>query len=84
MAIYSIKKNVTIENKTLTVATGATTGTATFSARTLKLVGITPLTNQDQFIKNFSWSTDRKTITVTLLAAATADNVFDVVAFLDI
>lgn len=63
----------------VTVALGETVGV---SAADTDLVGgailsITPATNQDQFVDNVELETDG-VVTVTIAAAATADNVFNV------
>jgi hypothetical protein len=65
-----------IETITVTVSAGATSGTATAKlGRTI--LGVYPAGNQDQFVTNVAIS--GKTVTITLGAAATADNVFTVV-----
>jgi len=60
----------------VTVATGATTGTATVTEGAIVL-GYYPTGNQDQFVDNISISAT--TLTITLAAAATAANTFKVV-----
>lgn len=65
-----------IETKTVTVAASATSGTATVVAGSV-ILGIYPAGNQDQFVDNVAISTT--TLTVTLAAAATADNTYKVV-----
>jgi len=64
------------EEVTVTVAAGATSGTATVTEGAIVL-GYYPAGNQDQFVDNISISAT--TLTLTLAAAATADNVFKVV-----
>lgn len=61
--------------KTVTVLAGAATGTATVVASSIVL-GCVPAGNQDQFIDNVAIAST--TLTVTLAANATADNVFKV------
>lgn len=68
-----ISDRVTIEN--VTVTAGQTSGTATVTEGVVVL-GIYPAGNQDQFVDNVAVSTT--TLTVTLAAAATANNVFKV------
>lgn len=60
----------------VTVTTGETTGTATVTAGSV-ILGCYPKSNQDQFIDSVAVS--ETTLTITLAAAATADNVFNVV-----
>lgn len=60
----------------VTVTTGQTTGTATVVAWG-QILGIYPTWNQDQFVDNVAIAST--TLTVTLAAAATADNTFNVV-----
>lgn len=59
----------------ITVATSATTGTATVKAGST-ILGIYPTGNQDQLLDNVAISST--TLTVTLAAAATAGNTFNV------
>lgn len=66
---------VSYEIATVTVATWQTSGTATVVAWGV-VVWIISATNQDQFVDNVVISST--TLTVTLAAAATADNVFKV------
>lgn len=63
------------ETVSVTVATGQTSGTGTVTAGSTPIAAI-PTSNQDQFIDNVAVSST--TVTVTLAAAATADNVFKV------
>lgn len=58
------------------VAGSATSGTATVVAGST-IIGIYPVGNQDQFVDNVAISST--TLTVTLAAAATAQNQFKVV-----
>jgi len=60
----------------VTVAAGATSGSGTCAAGSV-VIGYYPAGNQDQFVTNISVS--GTTVTVTLKAAATADNTFNVV-----
>ena len=60
----------------VTVTTGETTGTGTVTAGSI-ILGCYPKSNQDQFID--SVAVTETTVTVTLAALATADNVFNVV-----
>ena len=60
----------------VTVTTGETTGTGTVTAGSI-ILGCYPTSNQDQFID--SVAVTETTVTVTLAALATADNVFNVV-----
>jgi len=64
------------EEVTVTVAAGATSGTATVTEGAI-VIGYYPAGNQDQFVDNISISAT--TLTITLAAAATADNIFRVV-----
>jgi len=64
------------EEVSVTVAAGATSGTATVTEGAIVL-GYYPAGNQDQFVDNISISAT--TLTLTLAAAATADNIFKVV-----
>lgn len=59
----------------VTVALGDTTGTVAVP-RGATILGIYPTANQDQFVDSVAISD--VTLTVTLVAAATADNVFAV------
>lgn len=59
----------------VTVTAGATTGTASVKAGST-VTGIYPTGNQDQFVSNVAISST--TLTVTLKAAATANNTFNV------
>lgn len=65
-----------IVHEDVTVAAAATSGTATVVAGS-KILGIYPVSNQDQHIDSVAIADT--TLTVTLAAAATADNVFKVV-----
>lgn len=69
------KSKISYEIKTVTVTTGQTSGTATVVTG-WEVVWIISATNQDQFVDNVAIS--GTTLTVTLAAAATADNVFKV------
>lgn len=60
----------------VTVTAGETTGTATVTAGSV-ILGCYPKSNQDQFIDSVAVADT--TVTVTLAASATADNVFNVV-----
>lgn len=60
----------------VTVTASGTTGTGTVTAGSI-ILGCYPTSNQDQFIDSVVVS--ETTVTVTLAAAATADNVFNVV-----
>lgn len=59
----------------VTVNAAATSGTATVKAGA-KILGILPSGNQDQFVDNVALS--GTTLTVTLAAAAAANNTFNV------
>ncbi|GES38691.1 hypothetical protein RAJCM14343_3956 [Rhodococcus aetherivorans] len=60
----------------MTVTAAGTSGTATVVAGS-KILGIYPVSNQDQLVDSVAIADT--TLTVTLAAAATADNVFKVV-----
>ena len=60
----------------VTVSANETTGTATVTAGSV-ILGCYPKSNQDQFIDSVAVADT--TVTVTLAASATADNVFNVV-----
>ena len=60
----------------VTVTAGETTGTATVTAGSV-ILGCYPKSNQDQFIDSVAVADT--TVTVTLAASATANNVFNVV-----
>jgi len=64
----------------VTVASGATSGSSSADSELVggEIIGIYPAGNQDQFIDNVTLNDDGS-ITVTLAAAATDDNVFKVV-----
>jgi hypothetical protein len=64
-----------IKTVAVTVAIGETAGTATVAAGSV-IMGIYPTSNQDQLIDSVVIATT--TLTVTLAAAATAENVFAV------
>ncbi|NIL77117.1 hypothetical protein [Rhodococcus sp. B10] len=64
-----------VVTKTVTVASSATSGTATVVAGSVVL-GVYPAGNQDQFVDNVAIS--GTTLTVTLAAAATATNTYKV------
>jgi len=65
---------------TVTVAAGATSGSSAADSELVggEILGIYPAGNQDQFVTNVVLNADGS-ITVTLGAAATADNTFKVV-----
>ena len=65
---------------TVTVATGATSGSSAADSELIggEILGFYPAGNQDQFVTNVVLNPDGS-VTVTLAAAATADNVFNVV-----
>ena len=60
----------------VTVAAEGTTGTGTVTAGSI-ILGCYPISNQDQFVDSIAVS--ETTLTITLAAAATADNKFKVV-----
>ena len=64
------------ETVSVTVLATATTGTGTVTAGSV-ILGYYPTSNQDQFVDSIAISST--TLTITLGAAATADNVFTVV-----
>ncbi|WP_437770622.1 hypothetical protein [Arthrobacter sp. KNU40] len=64
-----------LKTVTVTVNAAATSGTATVRAGA-KILGILPAGNQDQFVDNVAIS--GTTLTVTLSAAATGANQFNV------
>lgn len=68
-------RNMELSTVAVTVAADASSGTATVPAGAT-ILGIYPTDNQDQFIDSVAIS--GTTLTVTLVAAATADNVFAV------
>jgi hypothetical protein len=72
-AVGDSELKLTLED--VTVLAGAATGTATVVAGD-KIIGIYPVSNQDQHIDSVAIS--GTTLTVTLAANATADNVFKV------
>lgn len=61
------------ESVDVTVSAGQTVGTQTVTSGSI-LLSVYPKTNQDQFIKSAAVS--GTTLTITLLSAATANNVF--------
>lgn len=65
-----------IATKTVTITAGNPSGTATVVASSI-ILGAYPAGNQDQFIDNVAIATT--TLTVTLAANATANNVIKVV-----
>jgi hypothetical protein len=69
-------RNLELTNASVTVTTGGTTGTATVP-RGGTILGYYPTSNQDQLVDSIAIS--GTTLTITLAAAATADNVFKVV-----
>jgi hypothetical protein len=68
-------RNMEISTIEVTIATGQTANTATV-ARGVTVVGMYPSSNQDQFVDSVAVS--GTTLTVTLAAAATADNKFKI------
>jgi hypothetical protein len=64
----------------ITVSAAATSGTNTADVELIggKIVGIVPTGNQDQFVDNVELSA-AGLVTVTLAAAATADNTYNVI-----
>ena len=73
----TVKKGmISYEVVAVTVAAAATSGTGTCTADSI-ILGYYPTSNQDQFVDSIAVS--GTTVTVTLAAAATADNVFNVV-----
>lgn len=70
------KDKLDYEVASVTVAATATSGTATVTANSV-IIGYYPTGNQDQLVDNIAIS--GTTLTVTLAAAATADNTFNVV-----
>jgi len=64
----------------VTVAAGATSGSSPADPDLVggEIIGIYPTGNQDQLVDNVSLGADGS-VTVTLAAAATADNTFNVV-----
>lgn len=80
LAIYTAQQTPVMAGKVqivpVTVASTATTGTATVTAGAT-ILGIEPSSNEDQFVNNVAISST--TLTVTLHAAATATTTFNVV-----
>lgn len=74
-AAAAAKAKVKYEIAAVTVAAGQTAGTATVVAGG-EIVGYYPTGNQDQFVDSIAIAST--TLTVTLAAAATADNTFKV------
>ena len=68
-------RNMDMSSYEVTVASGDTTGTVTVPQGST-IVGYYPTSNQDQFVDSVAIS--GTTLTITLAAAATADNVFNV------
>ena len=64
----------------VTVAAGATSGSSAADSDLVggEILGYYPTGNQDQFVTNVTLNTDGS-VTITLGAAATADNTFNVV-----
>ena len=64
----------------VTVVAGATSGSSAADSELVggEILGFYPAGNQDQFVDNVVLNADGS-ITVTLAAAATADNIFNVV-----
>lgn len=79
LAIYTAQQTAVMAGKVqivpVTVASTATTGTAAVTAGAT-ILGITPASNEDQFVNNVAISST--TLTVTLHAAATATTTFNV------
>ena len=71
-----VDSDISYEVVSVTVLANATTGSATVSSGSL-IMGYYPAGNQDQFVTDISIS--GTTLTITLGAAATADNIFKVV-----
>jgi hypothetical protein len=75
-----ILSNKELVTKTITVAAAATSGASaadtTIAGGTV--IGIVPAGNQDQFVDNVAINATTGAVTVTLAAAATANNVFNV------
>jgi len=75
--VQSFKKNaITVKTIDITVSAGNPTGTAEVPRDSI-IIGCVPISNQDQFVDSVLIS--GTTITVTLAAAATADNKFRVI-----
>jgi len=70
------KSKLSYEVVEVTVAAEGTTGTGTVTAGSI-ILGYYPISNQDQFVDSIAVS--ETTLTITLAAAATADNKFNVV-----
>jgi len=70
------KTKLSYEVASVTVAAAATSGTATVTAGSI-ILGYYPIGNQDQFVDNIAIAST--TLTITLAAAATADNTFNVI-----
>ena len=70
------KGELNTEEVTVTVLATATSGTGTVTAGS-QIIGYYPAGNQDQFVDNIAIVDT--TLTITLAAAATADNIFKVV-----
>ncbi len=68
--------NIGIEEVDVTVTAGGATGTGTVTSGST-ILGYYPTSNQDQFVDSIAISDT--TLTITLAANATADNVFKVV-----
>ena len=64
----------------VTVAAGATSGSSAADSELVggTIIGVYPAGNQDQFITNVTLNTDGS-ITITLAAAASSDNIFNVI-----
>jgi len=77
------KSKISYKVVTVTVASGATEGSSAADDDLVggEILGVYPAGNQDQFISNVTLNSDGS-ITVTLAAAATADNVFKVVVLM--
>ena len=74
------KGKVGYKSVAVTVASGATSGSSAADSTLVggEIVGVYPTGNQDQFIDNVVLNADGS-ITITLAAAASADNTFNVV-----
>jgi len=74
------KPKIAYKTVSVTVATGATSGSSAADSDLVngEIFGFMPAGNQDQFVDNVVLNADGS-VTVTLAAAATADNVFKIV-----
>jgi len=80
VAAKAVKDRLSYKTVTVTVAAAASSGSsaADNDLKGGEIVGIYPASNQDQFVDNVVLNADGS-ITITLAAAATANNVFKVV-----